>query len=774
MRKDRKLTAFGQKNPFSTKRKIKNSRDMARAYIEESLNLREGVYFTSQGGNRSKLPEKLVLEEEKTQQNNTVLSFRQYYEGIKVWDSGLVLQFDPNDQLSMASNSLADNLKEKVKPISKEIRRKPEKQITREKLIEWFDLKRNALRLKALKIDYDFEKLQIKVNRVEPVIYEFEKERRQHLHPGEDKQKTQLFSGLPELRLPEVDKSIKDGDILAGLEIHFSTKMPRLAANWRAIVDPETGSVLYVRLLADHLNGFVFDNDPLSETGDASITPVSGAAVLNAVRTPRPLPGLTITGSPQALSGNYVYLDDLYFPAIAAPTTPGSDFNYDADTDDFSAVNAYYHSDGVFRMVEEMGFDMSTYFNGTLFPVPVDHRGFFGCVNACAPGNALGNGSGGFSYGLVSASGPVGIAACRRIVLHEFGHAVLWDNVWSPNLGFAHSVGDSLAAVLSDPKSKAPDRFLTFPWLTASNPGIDRRHDRDVTAGWAFNGSNDDGGYGAEQILATAHFRLYRSLGGDAEAYCERDFASRYTAFLILKSVSFLTPLFNPASSEDWEKVMESADFSTKEFEGHPGRLTHKVIRWAFEKQGSFHPVSTPLPITSEGPAPSIDIYINDGRDGAYPYSEDVYRSDEIWNRNSPDGGAAHQKPKIGQENYAYVTIRNRGTKSVKYTLVNGYHLGSCCCEDSAVGDKLWPNDFKPMTTSIWQTGPIVSGGYAIAGPFKWTPRTEDDVLVFTCTTKGDQANEEYLTPEEQVVLRHIAPFDNNMAVRALCSNKPC
>ena len=75
---------------------------------------------------------------------------------------------------------------------------------------------------------------------------------------------------------------------------------------------------------------------------------------------------------------------------------------------------------------------------------------------------------------------PVGLACDWRVVLHELGgHGVLYDHVNGPNFGFAHSAGDSFGAVLSDPETRAPDRFLTFPWVGGV---IDRRHDRPVAA----------------------------------------------------------------------------------------------------------------------------------------------------------------------------------------------------------------------------------------------------------------------------------------------------
>ena len=107
---------------------------------------------------------------------------------------------------------------------------------------------------------------------------------------------------------------------------------------------------------------------------------------------------------------------------------------------------------------------------------------------------------------LSNVADPMGLACDWRVVLHELGgHGILYNHVNSANFGFAHSAGDSFAAVLNDPETRAVDRFQTFPWVFGV---IDRRHDRDVTAGWAWGGVNDNGGYASEEILCTTHFRL--------------------------------------------------------------------------------------------------------------------------------------------------------------------------------------------------------------------------------------------------------------------------
>jgi hypothetical protein len=430
-------------------------------------------------------------------------------------------------------------------------------------------------------------------------------------------------------------------------------------------------------------------------------------------------------------------------------------------------------------MVGEMGFPTTgpgAYFDGTTFPVPVDHRGFCDCVNACAPGNALGDGSGGFHFGLVQAGVMVGISTSKRVVLHEFGHAVLWDHVHSPNLGFCHSVGDSLAVVLCDPRSIAPDRFVTFPWLTLANPGIDRRHDRPVAGGWAWRGVNDDGGYGSEQIMSTSHFRLYLAIGGASRKLCDREFASRHTAYLILYAVSLLTPVTNAQTPEEWSAKLVLADQLTTEFEGQPGYCIHKVARWAFEKQGAFPNPMDPLPITTPGQPPAIDVFINDGRNGEYDYATDLYHGTDIWNRLAPDNGAVHQEPKCGVINHAYVIVRNRGLNPARRVQVRGFHSvkNCCCCCGGDPESMTWPTDFLRMETTALTVDQIDPGSYAIVGPFKWRPCSKRDSILFYASVKGDIANADLIPADQQVQIDRIAPFDNNMSMRASCAETCC
>ena len=241
--------------------------------------------------------------------------------------------------------------------------------------------------------------------------------------------------------------------------------------------------MLYLRAFVDDVTGLVFKEDPVTANGGP--LPDAAIAALNPLRTTVLLSDLSppVAGT-YSLTGDRVELQDAELPDIPAPTSPaGTNFDFDARTDNFAAVNAYYHCDRFFQLVEELGFDLNTYFTGTLFPSVVDHRGRFGSatgqeINAYC----LGNGTFGILRttfmlaDLSNVADPMGLACDWRVVLHELGgHGILYNHVNSPNFGFAHSAGDSFAAVLNDPETRAADRFQTFPWVFGV---IDRRHDR--------------------------------------------------------------------------------------------------------------------------------------------------------------------------------------------------------------------------------------------------------------------------------------------------------
>jgi hypothetical protein len=697
--------------------------------------------------------EKLQIAEEKSVMSTTIVSYKQTINDLPIWNAGFSVVINEGSGVTTSSSSIHHDVK--LKPPDPNAKFMPSK-VTPDILTELLSLKDkkpviNGTKLIVYQYDPDF--------RIDP--------QSENENGNDTSKRDKSFSMIPTLPLPAVPPEIEPRMHYVVTEVLFTLTDSRKETNWRALIEVQSGSVLYLRAFVADATGMIYEVDPCTSTGSESITPYSSPGTLDPLRSTVTLAGLDDL---QSFRGEFVYISDINPPDIEE--LPTGNFSYSVPTDNFAAVNAYHHCDAAFRMVQEMGFDVKNYFDGTIFPVPVDHRSDFGdeencplgnCVNARSDGNRTGTGSGGFQFALAAPDCKVGIAVDRRVVLHEFGHALLWDSVHWPNFGFAHSAGDGLAAILSDPESKAPDRFQTFPWIPAI--AQDRRHDRKVSEGWAWGGSKyapfrrggpDPKGYLAEQILSTTMFRIYRVLGGDSDNISVKRLASRYVVYLIIRAIGTLAsdPITTTDTPDIFANALMNADIGTANFEGFPGGLSHKVIRWSFEKQGLYQPLDSSTPVTVEGAPPDVDIFIDDGRIGEYSFPESFQNAHGVWNRTSIDAGTTHQQPKYGTENYVYVRVKNRGTHPASNVVVKGYHSKS-------PNSSIYPDDWQPMATNqISVSESIGAGGEAIVGPFKWIPGGPGDGnVLMIANAQGD--NLAGSVPNSLLV-----PLDNNLAQR--------
>ncbi len=582
-------------------------------------------------------------------------------------------------------------------------------------------------------------------------------------HGGED------GPGVPMLPVGPVDKRIEDGKHYFVAEMIFSLQSQHFP--WRALVELETGSVLLLRPFIDGVEGKVFQQDPISSTGDSTNTYDQPNATLNPLRHTVTLENLDTpaTGADQELTGTLAALSEEAGPNIAPPTEPtGTDFFYDVRTNEFAAVSTYYHVDRFFRTLEDLGFPLATYFDATTFPVEADHRGEGGVSNA----HCIGTGTGGIdyvTYGVMDSSGPLGRACDPRVHWHELGgHGVLYEHVNSANFGFAHSAGDGVSGIFHDPTSSAPgsQRFEYTPW----HQSLRRYLNRDPAAGWAWGGSRDDTGYGSEEILGTCHFRMYRAIGGDSPHESRQLFASRMSLYLIFRAIQSLTPATNPDYARGFSQALMTVDALDWTSEGVFGGAYHKVIRWCFEQQGEYQIplLETTDPdfgtITAPGEPPPADVYIDDGRAGGYDHQNYHWGTTTIWNRNADDGGTGHDVPLLDQPNYMYVKIRNRGTEDATNVVVRGFH--------SMPGAGLsWPDDFEAFTTAQIDVGTILADDVeeVTVGPFEWTPNLNSlahDCTLMVVSCDGDAANVDNFTPGEHIALWRLVGNDNNIGQR--------
>jgi hypothetical protein len=591
--------------------------------------------------------------------------------------------------------------------------------------------------------------------------------------------------------------------------------------------------------------GLVFTTDPITAKGydlprrprkDHTLWPNRPSSELNAARERVTLYRLDRpSGKPlrQRLRGSNVVVvepDEVAIGSIriAPPNKePGHAFDYDARTNDFAAVNAYYHLDLMMHRLALFGLPFASYAPTFNPKVEVIHRaairpgpgGDGRCINAQvrirpgeqpSPANPVTNPTLHkieFRFALADMppkpdADPLGIACDVRWVWHEFGHALIAGATGDLELPFAHSVGDALAAINCDPGSvlAEPDwarwklRGITFPWVTHPN----RRHDRDATQGWSWAGRlgasagyhqdhGDVAGYHREQVLSSTLFRFYRAIGGDASGRSgtpildRRRRAADYVTFLIVRALGCLGPASAiPAiDASVFASALMDADRGTLLFDypGLPpdlvgqrrvGGTVHKVIRWAFEKQGLY--ARDDQTTHGTGAPEAVDIYVDDGRRGEYHFTDDWTATRQaLWLRHRPDAGSRPQTPRRNQDNFLYVRVWNRGYQTARDAKTTVRVAPS----SSTLG---WPDAGRwtelPVVDQETAMADIGANDHTVFGPFKWRPtRRGNYTILVEVDAIGDRSNINAATglpcaqpAADSTPLRRLVPYDNNLA----------
>ena len=210
---------------------------------------------------------------------------------------------------------------------------------------------------------------------------------------------------------------------------------------------------------------------------------------------------------------------------------------------------------------------------------------------------------------------------------------------------------------------------------------------------------------------------------------------------------------------------MQASDLENWTSEGLDGGAYNKVIRWAFEKQGSYQPAGAPAPVTTVGDPPAVDVYIDDGRAGEYQYLYAHWQNQSMWNRNAADGLPGHQNAIDGQTNYMYGKVKNRGTSTANNVTVKAYH--------SVPGAGLtWPGDFVEMNPVGGLPIASIAANSAVevtVGPFEWEPNINaygHDCVLMIASVAGDPSNIDNFTGTETIQEWRLVPHDNNVGQR--------
>jgi hypothetical protein len=615
------------------------------------------------------------------------------------------------------------------------------------------------------------------------------------------------------------------------VEARRAEETPGRALPYREFVDLESGQVGRREVLASSaITGRVFKIDPRSQTATPRPRPSRPAGELDPFRVDLALEDLTApSGGVQTLVGqSRVAVAQTNPLGINPPTRPaGANFNYTSRSDHFAAVSAYRHCEAAFRMLEALGYPLAEYFdanaNAGKLPIRVVHRApippgrgvFDGRVlNAQvvseAPPNQQIVREMRFGFGDLSdpVKAPLGIAADVRFVWHEFCHALLIAGTGSPEFPFAHSAGDALAAIICDLDSKidklAHDwRGVTFPWVEAL-----RRHDRKAEDGWSWHGTlyspkrdiRDPGGYRGEQVLSSTLFRLYRALGGDAQLpngdpnLAIRRAAAAYTVYLVVTAIKALGPAAMVPGVEAYALAGAMIDVDIHQMdpwqpdgglfpplkapEPRRGGAVHKVVRWAFERQGLWAPPTGPRPWDKAGEAELVDAFIEDPR----PWIEDSRRGTYEYTPNweaqpphlliasQPVLGSLDSPPHRNVKSFVFVRVQNRGTdpnpgnSTVTVFVSREGGGGPSPWHPAGGGPHQW------VALPAQPPAVVTPGGFADFGPFEWQPSHQGAHGLLACVdTPADRCNAfvaAYACATGPTPLDQLVPFDNNIGYR--------
>ncbi|HMO46619.1 MAG TPA: hypothetical protein PKB14_11385 [Rubrivivax sp.] len=392
---------------------------------------------------------------------------------------------------------------------------------------------------------------------------------------------------------------------------------------------------------------------------------------------------------------------------------------------------------------------------------------------------------------------PLGLAADERWAWHEFGHVLNYASFGELEFRFAHSAGDALAAIVADPDAcreggVPADRFRTFPWVF-----IARRHDRDAARGWCWCGRRNLArlslpgadtsrlphlGYFEEQLLSSSLFRLYRCIGGDDTDLDTRRSASDYCVYLVMRAIQLLgsDPVVPAYKVEAFVEALIDADIGTGAWDidatwpeatwprkvNRVGGCVHKVIRWAFERQGLYAKVADDQTFEGPGEAPPVDIFIADLRPGAPGGYEPVPLSATAGQTPGWHAGDAGIKLGPGE---VVVSVGNRGELDAQGVAVQCWMLSTA--SSSAQDPSAWLPLGAGTPAQTVKPGLAVSFEFALpAGGAALPPGDYWVKAAASCVDDPSNIDPAAgLAPAgRKVALDELVASDNNLGLRKL------
>jgi zinc metalloprotease ZmpB len=178
--------------------------------------------------------------------NNSTVSYQQTALGLPVWGAGITVQIkhDPYRVLNSTS-TIFDNI---------EVKKPAAAALKKYKAASVKELKAGLLPAdKKSKLP-----AEMRVTGTKLYVYRYESANRESLHEHEEES---FCSHKQEFTLPPVPAKIKEGNFYVVAEVKFQTGRAEYPTPYVALVEVETGTILYLRSLSSELTGLVFKAD---------------------------------------------------------------------------------------------------------------------------------------------------------------------------------------------------------------------------------------------------------------------------------------------------------------------------------------------------------------------------------------------------------------------------------------------------------------------------------------------------------------------------------
>jgi hypothetical protein len=459
--------------------------------------------------------------------------------------------------------------------------------------------------------------------------------------------------------------------------------------DWRLLVDAHSAEILKKEDLIKESpdgSGFVFDPNPVVTANDntyrqptATVAGGCGyagstSAKIDAQRLTRTLKDLTLAAGIHSLDGPYAKIVNISGPASTIPTEANAnDFKYSSSDERLGAVNLYYHIDTIQRYIQGLGITTANNRKTEADPAVTGFAAYY------SPGDKS------LHMGISRPCHPDKSQEGDAII-HEYGHAIQDNQVpgWggtNPVTGreeagaMGEGFGDILACVFFANAGSQFQRETFEDWAFVENgaSGLRRVDGTKVyPTDWASE-VHDDG-----EIWSAALWNIYRAIGGDSLVLAERQAARD----ALLKSLILSHHLLaTNASMPDGAEAVMTTNADLEEYRG----------KHLMEMLNSFHNRGI---LKCDAAA---DLWMRDDvtDSGGEPFGGSVFwESPDLWVRKSDDGGTTPQEPELGQDNYFYARVRNRGS-AVARAFVVTFNV-----KPWAGVEFVYPGDFIPFVSA--------------------------------------------------------------------------